>query len=119
MTDPTYNATAILNMALVDLRNQDRPPPHPIIRAMERYGLALTTEDLRDATRDIENSVGVKGPYLGQGRRIYYIKIKNVTCRIVYNQSHKHIVTFLPPTGPLVCKKKFCPTKSMRRRYAS
>ena len=117
MTEPAYDTTTILAMALEELRDADRPTPHPISGAMERYGLALTMEDLRNATLDIENRVGIKGPNLGQGRRIYFIRIKSVTCRIVYNRSHKHIVTFLPPTGPAILKKKVRQPK--RRRYAS
>lgn len=69
---------------------------HCIQRALERYGLDLTVEDVRDVERTILNGGALLIRREPHGPELYAVRVKGVATRVVFNQEKRSIITFLP-----------------------
>lgn len=95
---------------------------HSIQRARERYGLALTVEDvarLRDACRDRK---GVYlGPAIGNDRPAerWLVSVKGVAAIVLYSRIGEFVLTFLPQDDRFAKRAREKVGKRRQRRSAA
>jgi len=84
---------------------------HAKRRAKERYDIDLTTEDLREMSRNIQNNdVETHRGSITNTRTFHVLNWRGQELPVVYDKIRKVVVTFLPietlNTGPRAMNKK-------------
>ncbi len=74
---------------------------HARQRALERYGLDLTDDDLEVLVRRVQAGTDVT-LFDKQSHRVttWIMNVRGITCRVVYDKTRKTIVSFLPLPPP-------------------
>jgi hypothetical protein len=70
---------------------------HAKVRAAERYGEALTRQDLKNIVGMIQNQKSRLVRRVSTSKRIHAVVYNGVEMLALYSARHQEIITFLPP----------------------